>query len=106
MAQITSHITLCNKCGHSFDIQVPSLPLDVARYLRARRQINPELEEETYSQTLSALHKKISECNLKIPNLKSIVKSLEDGHQLIRNLALREVQSLVTPICRLPPRGP
>ncbi len=102
MAQITSRITLCNNCGHSFDIQVPSLPLNVAGYLRAGRQINSELEEETYSQTLSALRKKISECNLEISNLKSIVKNLKDGRQLIRNSALRKVQSLVAPIRRLP----
>ncbi len=67
MARIMSRITLCNNCGHSFDIQVPSLPLDVAGYLRAGRKINSELEEETYSQTLSALRKKISECNLRYP---------------------------------------
>ncbi len=58
MAKITSRITLCNNCGHSFDIQVPSLPLDVAGYSRAGRKINSELEEETYSQTLSALRKR------------------------------------------------
>ncbi len=102
MAQITSRITLYNNCGHSFDIQVPSLPLDVVGYLRAGRQINSELEEETYSQTLSALRKKISGCNLQISSLKTIVKNLEDGHQLIRNSVLRKVQSLVAPIRRLP----
>ncbi|KAK0430545.1 hypothetical protein EV421DRAFT_2025027 [Armillaria borealis] len=102
MAKLTSRITLCNNCGHSFDIQVPSLPLDVAGYLRAGRQINSELEEETYSETLSALRKKISECNLEISNLKDIVKNLEDGRQLIRNSILRKVQSLVAPIRRLP----
>ncbi|SJL18264.1 uncharacterized protein ARMOST_21849 [Armillaria ostoyae] len=102
MAQITTHITLCNNCGHSIDIQVPSLPLDVAGYLRAGRQISSELEEETYSQTLSALHKKISECNSEISNLKDIMKNLEDGRQLIRSSVLRKVQSLVAPIRRLP----
>lgn len=102
MAQITSHITLCNNCGHSFDIQVLSLPLDVAGYLRAGRQVSSELEEETYSQTLSALCEKTSECNLEISNLKDIVKNLEDGRQLIRNSVLRKVQSLVALIRRLP----
>ncbi|PBK58728.1 hypothetical protein ARMSODRAFT_1091106 [Armillaria solidipes] len=102
MAKITSRITLCNKCGHSFDIQIPSLPLDVAGYLRAGTQVNSELEEETYSQTLSALREKISECNSEISNLKSIVKNLEDGRQFIRNSVLRKVQSLVAPIRRLP----
>ncbi|KAK0435822.1 uncharacterized protein EV420DRAFT_1343354 [Desarmillaria tabescens] len=102
MAQTKSSITLCSNCGHSFNTQVSSLPLDVDAYLRSGRQIIPRMEEEAYSQTLSELRKKIYEYNSQISSLKCIVENLEAGRQMIRK-SVRKVRSLVAPIRRLPP---